>query len=184
MATENTSSNQSLNASSFLTVSGSSPVHFSIPIGELGAKGGALFQVVVGNVPQSGFDMAISVVGETESLAFIAVSSPIHSADPGHTEAITAMPLETGYAAKGWELLSSLTIQIRTTSDRVIVETWLESLFEYGTGSSNEEAIADLVVSIGEYLELLEARQPELGDIALKEFAHLRRLVTRSVKKT
>jgi len=57
------------------------------------------------------------------------------------------------------------------------VENKVEGVAEYGTAKSESEAIADLVVSLGEYLEVLERREKNLGDSARNELNCLRRLI-------
>ncbi len=78
-------------------------------------------------------------------------------------------------------LQSLLVVQIRQTQEGVLAETWLEGVYEYGAGQDASAAVTDLIVSLGEYLGVLENRQGKLGDSAKHEFDALRRLIKRDI---
>ena len=70
-------------------------------------------------------------------------------------------------------------MQIRYTPKEYVAATWLEGIAEYGAAQGQTEAVADLVVSLGEYKESLEKRETKLGDSARRELDYLRRLIKR-----
>lgn len=109
---------------------------------------------------------------------------PVHK--PGKTVAPFKSPTLSVYSLprrteiSGWRLKTLLLIQVRRTRRESVATTWLEGMVEYGTGKGESEAIADLVVSLGEYRESLEKREKNLGDSARKELDYLRKLVERT----
>ena len=74
---------------------------------------------------------------------------------------------------------SVILVQVSRTRRESVATTWLEGVAEYGTGAGDNEAISDLVVSLGEYRKALEKRERKLGDSARKELDCLRRLIER-----
>lgn len=91
-------------------------------------------------------------------------------------ESVTVCAIPPGDPAiEGWRLKSALLVQIRWTRKQCLAITWLEGVSEYGAGATEAEAIEDLIVSIGEYRDLLERREANLGNP--KELAYLRTLI-------
>ena len=77
-----------------------------------------------------------------------------------------------------WELTRDLMVQVKTSEDEMVALTCL-SLKEYGLGSNAKEAIYDLLTSLSDYREVLEAREDRLADSALAELKALQALVHR-----
>lgn len=77
----------------------------------------------------------------------------------------------------GFLLKSILLVQLKRTQDEVLSETWLEGVYEYGSGQDDSAAITDLVISLGEYRRTLEKRGKKLGDATRRELDALRRLI-------
>ena len=71
--------------------------------------------------------------------------------------------LPKGRCGEGYELKSDLSAEIEHSSEGWAATVEVECLFEYGWGGTEEEAIGDLVCSLGEYrLSLMDYRK-ELG---------------------
>ncbi len=51
---------------------------------------------------------------------------------------------------EGWRLKSCLLVQIQSRRNESLAMTWLEGVAEYGIAKKGDEAIVDLVVSLGE----------------------------------
>lgn len=79
-----------------------------------------------------------------------------------------------------WMLLSTLVIQLRRTRREAIATIWLEGIHEYGVGKNDNEAIEDLIESLGEHRESLERREDALAEISVKQLVCLRQLIKRS----
>ena len=92
-------------------------------------------------------------------------------------DALTVVSVSQDSEIAGWVLKSVLIAQVRRTRKQSVATTWLEGFVEYGTGKTDSEAMADLVISLGEYRESLERREGKLGESAKKELEHLRRLI-------
>jgi len=92
-------------------------------------------------------------------------------------QAFTLLPLLKDTKIAGVTLKSLLLVQLRQTQGGVVAETWLEGIYEYGTGEEYTDALIDLIVSVREYLDALEAREEQLGDSARQELKALRALV-------
>ena len=95
----------------------------------------------------------------------------------GNASTLTVLALPGDAKIAGYLLKLVILVQIRRTSTEYLATTWLEGLEEYGMGETESEAIADLVVSLGEYRESLERREPSLGHLARMELDHLRRVI-------
>ena len=80
----------------------------------------------------------------------------------------------------GWHLKSILLVRIYPRRKQSSATTWLEGVVEYGVGKEDNEAIVDLVTSLGEYWEALEKREANLGDEPRKELDSLRNLIRRA----
>lgn len=94
---------------------------------------------------------------------------------------VLSIPKETDIS--GIRLRSILLVQLRRTQEGILAETWLEGIYEYGAGQDDTEAITDLVVSLDEYLRVLNRKRKQLGDSARKELDALRKLVGRERRK-
>lgn len=91
--------------------------------------------------------------------------------------AVSLVSLPVDLELGGWRLKCLLLALLETTLSGTIASTWLHGVSEYGTGETEQEALADLVDSLGEYLQSLEERETRLADIALEELNHLRTLI-------
>ena len=92
---------------------------------------------------------------------------------------LTLVPLLKNTKIAGITLESLLLAKLQSTQERVVAETWLEGIYEYGTGEEDADALVDLIVSMREYLDALEAREEQLGDSARQELKALRALIKR-----
>lgn len=90
-------------------------------------------------------------------------------------EALTLVVLLEGWEYGGRYLGSVLLAQLRTSRDGVLASTYLEAE-EYGWGHTEEEAIADLMTSLVEYMESLEAREDQLAESTVGDLERLRQL--------
>ena len=75
-----------------------------------------------------------------------------------------------------WELATDLTVIVRTSREEVLANTHM-TVQEYGVGSTLDEAIQDLLTSLSDYRESLEAREKTLGKEALEDLKQLRALI-------
>lgn len=133
---------------------------------------------VIRLVPSS--SPAIRLVPSTSPEIRLTVHKPSGTPTPRKLGSLTVLSIPRDSKIGGWTLKTVMLVQIRQTRRESLATTWLEGVAEYGTGKQNEEAITDLVVSVGEYWESLEKREKELGDSARKELDFLRRLIKRS----
>jgi len=90
---------------------------------------------------------------------------------------VLSIPMDTELA--GWYIKSLLLTEIQHTPEGSIAKTWLEGVCEYGTSKDENEALSDLVTSLGEYRESLEDREDSLGESARKDLIYLRKLIDR-----
>lgn len=82
-----------------------------------------------------------------------------------------------GYSWDGsWCLTAILMVQIRTSLKEVLATTWL-TVQEFGVGESFEEAVDDLLTSLSDYWEFLQAREERLGPVEQKDLDLLRHLI-------
>lgn len=77
-----------------------------------------------------------------------------------------------------WELATDLTVSVQASREEVLANTHM-TVQEYGVGSTLDEAIQDLLTSLSDYRESLEAREKTLGKEALKDLGQLRALIRR-----
>jgi hypothetical protein len=75
-----------------------------------------------------------------------------------------------------WELTKDLLIEVRTSSKEVLAITYL-TVQEYGVGASLETAILDLLTSLSDYYQSLEAREKTLDSSAREDLKRLRQLI-------
>ena len=101
------------------------------------------------------------------------------------TNCFSAIPPGTGLLLipkkrtwEGWTLASDLMVEIKTSDQEVLATTFL-TVAEYGSGSSMEDAVDDLLTSLSEYRESLERREERLGQSAVDDLAKLRKLLNR-----
>lgn len=102
------------------------------------------------------------------------------SAVPLDTESLSLLvllPVPEEQSSTGHHLKSILLIQLRTSESGALAITYLDTE-EYGWGKTEGEAIADLMTSLVEYMESLEARQDQLGDPAAADLKKLHALFT------
>ncbi len=118
-----------------------------------------------------------SVLTWTDYSRLTSVPKPARTPNPRNPETLMVLTMPADSRIAGWRLKSIVIIQLSHARKQSVAITWLEGLVEYGTGVSNSDAISDLIVSLGEYLESLEQREAELGDSALRELTLLRNLI-------
>ena len=75
----------------------------------------------------------------------------------------------------GWELTGDLSVEVRTSQDEVVAAAHL-TVEEYGVGASVEDAVLDLLTSLTDYYQSLEAREGRLGPPAAKDLEILREM--------
>ena len=75
-----------------------------------------------------------------------------------------------------WCLATILVVEIRTSLREVLATTWL-TVQEFGVGESFEEAVDDLLTSLSDYLQFLQAREERLGPGEQKDLDILRHLI-------
>ncbi len=93
--------------------------------------------------------------------------------------AVYSIYLAKGWQLGNWQLASGLLVALQQTTSQIVVATWLETVEEYGIGATPEEAIADLISSLGEYKESLGKRREQLGPSALRDLVCLQKLIER-----
>ncbi|MBI4330750.1 MAG: hypothetical protein HY673_05685 [Chloroflexi bacterium] len=124
---------------------------------------------------------ALDVAHSSAPLRFRLVSSPkirYTVRRPRGTPRVVALPPD--FVLGGWRSKSTILVQITYTQKETLATTWLEGIAEYGVAKGENEAVTDLVISLGEYRECLEKRETNLGDSARRELEHLRRLIERA----
>lgn len=88
---------------------------------------------------------------------------------------VLAIPKDTEIS--GWRLKSVMLVQVSCTRKESVATIWLENVVEYGVGKEDNEAIIDLIVSIGEYKQSLEKLEKKLGDSSRKDLENLCKLI-------
>lgn len=99
--------------------------------------------------------------------------------NPRKADSLTVVAVPRDSKMGGWRLKSLIVVQIRRVGRESVATTWLEGIPEYGAGKADGDAIVDLVVSLGEYLESLQKQQGNLGDSVRKEMDYLGRVIER-----
>ena len=95
------------------------------------------------------------------------------------SEALSLIMLPVGWEfAPGYRLVSILPVQLQISTGGVLATTYLETE-EYGWGSTESEAIKDLMSSLVEYMKSLESRQERLSEKALFDLNKLHQLIQR-----
>ena len=110
----------------------------------------------------------------------LVVRKPVKTPGLIKPSSVTVLSIPRDSEIGGWRLKSVMLVQISRARRELVATIWLEGFAEYGTGVGDNEAISDLVVSLGEYRKSLEKRERKLGDSARKELDCLRRLIERS----
>lgn len=90
---------------------------------------------------------------------------------------VSVVSLPKGLQIHGWRLKSLLLAILEADEEGVVANAWLYGVNEYGTGQTEEEAITDLVHSLGEYRQSLEERECRLSPSAKSDLLQLRALV-------
>ncbi len=93
---------------------------------------------------------------------------------------MTMVPILKDTVIDGWLFKSLMLVQLSQTRKESIATLWLEGIAEYGTAKDENGAISDLVISLGEYREVLEKREDTLGDSARKELNYLQKIIERA----
>ena len=88
--------------------------------------------------------------------------------------------IPSGYSWSGdWELAADLVVEIQTSGQKVLAVAHQLTVEEYGSGTSLEEAVQDLLTSLPDYRESLEEREERLGAPAVADLARLRKVIRR-----
>ncbi len=106
----------------------------------------------------------------------LSVVKPGKTPNPRKPDTLTVFALSSGDVG-AWNLKSVLIVQLRRSRKRRIASTWLAGITEYGDGDTDENAITDLVNSLGDYREGLKKRKGKLGASAREELRQLERLI-------
>ena len=77
---------------------------------------------------------------------------------------------------EAWELQHDLLVEIRTSWEEVVASTYL-TVQEYGVGPSLETGIQDLLTSLSDYYQSLQARGDRLGPSEVEDLQRLRSLI-------
>lgn len=72
---------------------------------------------------------------------------------------------------------TSLMVNIEVSEQGWLATTYLAELAEYGFGTSQEDAISELLTSLSDYRVSLEKREERLGPSAKDELTKLRGLI-------
>ena len=90
---------------------------------------------------------------------------------------LTVLAIPGGTKISGWHVKSVMLVQVSRTRKESVATIWLENVVEYGVGKKDNEAIIDLIVSIGEYKQSLEKLKKKLGDSSRKDLENLCKLI-------
>lgn len=96
---------------------------------------------------------------------------------PYQISTITVFPIHKDQVISGITIKSVIVIQLIPIQEGVLAETWLEGVYEYGVGENDTKAIEDLIISLNEYLIVLNKNRDTIGDSAKKELDALQRLI-------
>ncbi len=88
------------------------------------------------------------------------------------------IPAKRSWGNPSWELLNELPVELQDSGTETLVATCL-AVQEYGIGETFEKAIEDLLTSLSDYYESLEAREDRLAESEANDFAKLRQVIRR-----
>ena len=77
--------------------------------------------------------------------------------------------LPKGWSSKGHTLKADMEVEVEQTAEGWGATVEVECLFEYGWGGTEEEAINDLVSSLGDYKLWLMERKDNLADCSSRD---------------
>lgn len=77
---------------------------------------------------------------------------------------------------EAWELHHDLLVELRTSWEQVVASTYL-TVQEHGVGPSLETAVQDLLSSLSDYYQSLQARGDRLGPPGVEDLQQLRSLI-------
>lgn len=126
----------------------------------------------------------MSTITSAIRAASLTVKSEAHSSWPSAdsglpwaSEALSlvVLPAKTRLDESHPPLVQPLPVQVRSTRGGVIASTYLNAE-EYGWGPTENEAIADLMLSLVEYMKSLQARKGRLSGSASSDLSKLRQL--------
>jgi hypothetical protein len=95
--------------------------------------------------------------------------------NPGSSKGLYFIPARYSWD-DSWVLTTDLLVEITTSWEEVVATAYL-TVQEYGVGISFEDAVLDLLTSLSDYYQSLEARQTSLGPPADEDLKILRGLV-------
>lgn len=122
----------------------------------------------------------VQLSSTTSPVISFTVLKPAGTPAPRKAKALTILSIPRGTRIGDWHLKSVMLVQVRSSRRESLATVWLEGTAEYGTGRRDDSAIADLMVSLGEYREGLERREENLGDSARQELDCLQKLIERA----
>ena len=121
-------------------------------------------------------DPSASSYSIDEIQTYGSVTTEVENPDPS----VSLFLFGSGYAwGDGWRLRNPLFMEIHTSRRDVLAITYL-TVQEYGLGLSFEEAVKDLMTSLSDYCQSLEAREDRLAPDAEEDLALLRDLIERN----
>ena len=88
------------------------------------------------------------------------------------------IPAKRSWGSPSWELLNELQVEVHYSQAEALATISLP-VREYGVGETFEEAVEDLLTSLSDYYESLEAREERLAQAEANDLAELRRLIRR-----
>ena len=94
------------------------------------------------------------------------------------SEGACLIPAKRSWGDPAWELLNELPVEVHDSEPETLVAT-CKTVQEYGVGETFEEAIEDLLTSLSDYYESLEARENRLAEAEANDMAKLRQLIRR-----
>ena len=109
-----------------------------------------------------------------EPFDFHSASSTI-ATDSGNAFLI---PAKRAWGNPAWELLVDLQVALQCSQSEGMAVA-CPAVREYGIGHTIEEAIEDLLTSLSDYCESLEAREFTLAEAEASDLSELRRMIRR-----
>jgi hypothetical protein len=101
----------------------------------------------------------------------------IGTPESSETSTLKVLSIYRDQLISGVRIKSTLLVQLSYVLEGVLAETWLEGVYEYGVGDTDNKAIEDLIISLKEYLCVLMKDKESLGNSALKDFESLSKVI-------
>ena len=111
------------------------------------------------------------------------MTKPLDAYSDSSTVAISSgdaclIPAKRSWGNPSWELLNELPVDLQVSESETLVAACV-IVQEYGIGETFDEAIEDLLTSLSDYYESLEAREDRLAESEANDLAELRQLIRR-----